>query len=241
MAADLQCMDSIKNRSREPSARSLENLSINEKDLNLSTRRPRNPKPSNQLYEIEVIDRDGPRVKIHYTGYSHSYDEWRMRSEIEYKKPSFSELDDEDDEDETFSPLRELACSIKKKLIPSRHQDPAVRIQIPCHKSSFDTLKEGGVSISNNRFKISSYDSLKGMLGEQWHFWICNSNGDFSYVILDTVRFHLVRGRSILDFNVKKNPDGSLEFDPAYIEQNNYIVFQFVRGDGNKTKLLEFI
>ena len=35
-----------------------------------------------KLYPIEVVERAGPRVKIHYVGYDDSSDEWRELSDI---------------------------------------------------------------------------------------------------------------------------------------------------------------
>ena len=63
-------------------------------------------------FEIEVVDEEGWKVKIHYSGYSEEYDEWKFKSEIQYIKPRF----DQDDDD--FSPLTELARAIKRKLLP---------------------------------------------------------------------------------------------------------------------------
>ena len=34
----------------------------------------------NKLYPVEILERDGERVKLHYVGYSHQYDEWRDAS-----------------------------------------------------------------------------------------------------------------------------------------------------------------
>ena len=35
-----------------------------------------------RLYPLEVLERDGPRVKVHYVGYSSTHDEWRDIEEI---------------------------------------------------------------------------------------------------------------------------------------------------------------
>ena len=137
--AALQCIDSIKNRrTRLPSAKFVEaSATSSQCDGSLSTRKPRSKK--NQLYEIEVVDEEGSKVKVHYSGYSKEYDEWKLKSEIQYIKPCF----DQDDDD--FSPLTELARAIKRKLLPSRSGDPEVRVQVPCDLASFQTLKELGI------------------------------------------------------------------------------------------------
>jgi hypothetical protein len=46
---------------------------------------------------------------------------------------------------------------------------------------------------------------------------------------------------AILEYEVEKKEDGTLQFTPAYIEQSNILVFKFIRGDGNKQKLTDFI
>ena len=45
----------------------------------------------------------------------------------------------------------------------------------------------------------------------------------------------------ILDYEVLRKEDGTLTFDPVYIEQPHAMVFSFVRGDGNKSKVADFI
>ena len=39
-----------------------------------------------------------------------------------------------------------------------------------------------------------------------------NPIGDFSYAILDTIRFYLTKGRPILEYNVSQKGDGTLDF-----------------------------
>ena len=43
--------------------------------------------PTKQRYEIEVVETEIARVKIRYVGYSHKYDEWKLKSEIKYQPP----------------------------------------------------------------------------------------------------------------------------------------------------------
>ena len=47
--------------------------------------------------------------------------------------------------------------------------------------------------------------------------------------------------RPILDYEVSQNEDGTLDLVPTYIEQLHSLIFTFVRGDGNKKDLLNFI
>ena len=79
------------------------------------------------------------------------------------------------------------------------------------------------------------------MLGERWYYRITNPCGDFSYVILKTLNFHLCKSRPILDYEVESSTDGTLSFNPVYIEQSLSIVLSFVRGDGNRKRLDELL
>ena len=68
-----------------------------------------------------------------------------------------------------------------------------------------------------------------------------NLLGDFSYVILETVSFYFSRSRPIMEYQVEKGDDGMLKFIPVCIQQSNSVVFTFVRGDGYRRELLEFL
>ena len=35
-----------------------------------------------RLYSLEVLERDGARVKVHYVGYSSTHDEWNNRNKV---------------------------------------------------------------------------------------------------------------------------------------------------------------
>ena len=130
---NLQCYHSVQKRSRVPSTKGLESAAIDSSDLS----QPRKRSKKNQLYEIEVVEEQ--QVKVHYCGYSSDYDEWKPKSEVKHITPTFQPA-----ADDHFSPLTELACSIKKKLLPSRHGDLEVRIQVSCDISTFQSLQELG-------------------------------------------------------------------------------------------------
>ena len=123
----------------------------------------------NQLYEIEIVAEEGSKVKVHYCGYSEEYDEWKPKSEIQYIKPQFNQVEQE------FSPLTELARAIKRKLLPSRSGDPEVRVQVPCDAASFRALKELGIpqarahargGADSQQFTITDYKSLDEVFGK---------------------------------------------------------------------------
>ena len=114
--AHLQCISAVKNRSRMPTAKSLSAIA------NQYFAIPPKKRKDNKLDDIEIVDEDGPNVKVHYVGYIEKYDEWKPRSQILIKKP-------EDDRTD-YSPFIELVSCIKRKLKTIRTDDPAIRIQV---------------------------------------------------------------------------------------------------------------
>ena len=73
--AHLQCISSVKNCSRMPTAKSLS--AIANQDFAISLKKQKD----NKLYDIEIVDEDGPNMKAHYVGYDEKY-EWKPRSQI---------------------------------------------------------------------------------------------------------------------------------------------------------------
>ena len=69
---------------------------------------------------------------------------------------------------------------------------------------------------------------------------VLNVNGNFSFVTLDTVSFRLSKGRAIMEYDVVKE-DGTYDFQEVFLEQNSFLVFCFVRGDGTIPELINFI
>ena len=41
--------------------------------------------PTKYVYEMELVETEKERVKIHYVGYSDKYDEWKLKSETKYQ------------------------------------------------------------------------------------------------------------------------------------------------------------
>ena len=228
--AQLQCYQSIKDRKRIPSSAAIESQ-LQEAELCLPSR-PRQRKDT-KLYDVEVIEEDGARVKVHYIGYGSELDEWKPREEVTLKPQDIMHTD--------FHPLTELACQIKKSLLPSKHEDPTVRIQVPGSREAFEQLASVGTKKAKNRYTINAFNDLTTLLGDKWFLRIANKVGDFSYVILSTVEYHLTTPRRILEYEPTSHEDGTVTFEPVYIEQCCSITFKFVRGDGNRQKLAEFL
>ena len=82
-----------------------------------------------------------------------------------------------------FSFLTELLGQIKSKVVPSRKQDPSVRVQIPFDKGLFHStlavsqirVQHGGEEIF---YTIDSQNVLNEYLGKNWHLHVNNVYGD---------------------------------------------------------------
>lgn len=91
-----------------------------------------------KLYPIEVVEREGEQVKIHYIGYGDDEDEWREASELVQlsKKPQPYI---------SFELHRELTYQIQAALDSKYRKDPDVRIEVPFDKLLYDEgLKQHG-------------------------------------------------------------------------------------------------
>ena len=154
--AQLQCLSSIKDRRRRvPSAAAvaaqLEALSPPPRQRQIAR--------ADMLYDIEVIEEDGPRVKVHYIGYDSTYDEWKPKEEIALRAAKRTT---------DFHPFTEFACQIKRKLNPSRHGDPGVRLQVPTSKEAFSQLAQCGTP-KGKVYTINAYGDLSPILGDKWY------------------------------------------------------------------------
>ena len=198
------------------------------------------------------MEEETHRIKIHYVGYSARHDEWIRKSEVRYKPVRDSHRTDQNAAESpgstnaAFLVFSTLGCCIKQKLVPSgAREDPAVRIQLPCTKESFQIIKQRGrrlgKSLSRDTYTLRNYNDLDDLLGESWHLRISNTNGDFSYVIIETIRFYMLHPRSLMDFEAQGETIDDLKFTPFYTEQPTALVFQFVKKDGNKRELVSFI
>ena len=186
---------------------------------------------------VTDVDKVGKRVKIHYVGYSERYDEWRACESEDnnlfqgmelLSSPSSSSLDDR------LELIHgELYREIKKKLYSGRKDDPSTRVEVRIDQDVFN----GGLALAGKAktergkvvYSIDSNQTLNHLLGLKWDERIFNENGDFAFVIEGTVRFWLARRNPIQEFKVIGG-----KYIKSEIEDNFYLAFTFVRGDGNR-------
>lgn len=173
-------------------------------------------------YPIEVVEREGEHVKIHYIGYGDDEDEWREASELVQlsKKP------------QPYIPFelhRELAYQIQAALDSRYRKDPDVRIEVPFDKLLFDGgLKQHGHMLrtfhGHDVYTIYHYSDLEPLLGEGWHMRGINDSMNFCYVNLQTVQYHLHERKGLDHYW----PDGRKTTMPG----GHILIFRFVRMDG---------
>ena len=132
-----------------------------------------------------------------------------------------------------FSLYRELANRIKSSLRSGRKESPIIRIEMPFDRITFD----GGLGLcgvkqlfmcGSRRYTISSYKDLNCLLGVDWHVCGINENGDFCYVLLNTLVFYLYHHQPLVEYvPTSVGTARELKSDCGYA-----LVFSFVRGDG---------
>ena len=189
---------------------------------------------SSRLYPIDVVERDqNGRLKIHYIGFSSVFDEWREPLDIvPLGEEGSSTKQNESSVYLPFSLYSELGNSIKRALVSGRKESPHVRIEMPFDKLQFT----GGLKASSTllriyrgieRYKITSYKDLDPLLGPNWHVRGINPNGDFCYVILDTLEFYLHKRKPLKEYLPSSGSPVVSERELGYA-----LVFAFVRDDG---------
>jgi hypothetical protein len=218
---------------KEPTER---DIYVEVSKLSKPSNRIKKSSKSSDIYPIEVVDEDSStsQVRVHYIGYSSECDEWKTKKDI------ISLCDDDPDptpytESEIlvrFSLYGELRSRIKAALNSGRKDSPMVKIDLP-----FDRLEYGGglclcgtkkrLLRGVQHYSIAQYQNLDHLLGKNWHYRGLNSNGDFCYVLLDTVYYYLYRRRPIREY-VPGQPCPALQSH----EIGDMLVFTFVKENG---------
>ena len=87
--------------------------------------------------------------------------------------------------------------------------------------------KSGGIQY----YKITDYKDLYPLLGVNWHIRGINSNGDYGYVIKETIEFCIKKSRKFTEY-VYSPRDNSIP--KMYTDTGYSLVFSFTCGFGNK-------
>ena len=107
---------------------------------------------------------------------------------------------------------------------------------MPFDRISFDGgLQQRGIKKccvrGVQRYTISCYKDLNDLLGADWHVRGINVNGDFCYVILQTIEFYLYHRRPIKEYVPKNGQTLEITRELGY-----GLTFSLIRGDGTPNK-----
>lgn len=132
------------------------------------------------LYPISQVKRDGTRVLVDL---------------INMPFPCLTT--------ECYGLHQDLALKIKSSLTSKRKSNPIVRVDMPFDLKIFCQGLQCKGTVSKTvkgitYYKIRSYKELDELLGHNWHYRGINSSGDFCFVMLETVEYHLYRRRPLI-------------------------------------------
>lgn len=132
-----------------------------------------------------------------------------------------------------------LRHDIKKALYSGLRNDPAINIKLSV---DLDVFKQGlgnvvdGVRKRNKTvYKLASNRLIDNLLGEKWDERIFNQCGDYAFVIQGTVSYWLVKAKPLVEFKLVDD-----EYVKCEVEEMYFVVFTFVRGDGNRQSYKSF-
>lgn len=179
-------------------------------------------------------------MKVHYIGFSHDEDEWRNCDELMGNgnlgrivprfSPSQVSL-----QDRGSLVCDRLKRKIKHALFSSKRESPEVRLEEPIELDVYDNVfKHIGLVKKDKGRSVHCVNSvldpnLCKVLGDKWFERILNKNGDFAYVTKGTIQFWLHVKAAIKEF-----VDIGDKLFENYIENDMFLIFTFVRGDGVK-------
>ena len=108
-----------------------------------------------------------------------------------------------------------------------------IKIELPFEQREFDSgLRKCGTEKefvgAVQHYTISSYQDLNTVLGKNWHFLGLNSEGDFRYVLLNTVDYYFYHSKPKKVY--VPGPDGGSV--QRYLRRGDVLAFTFERGNG---------
>lgn len=85
-----------------------------------------------------------------------------------------------------------LRVRIKQALTCSRKDSPCIKISMPFDILLYNGGLKGagvpsGISSGIQHYKLKNYANLNHILGKNWHFRGLKANGDYGYVVLETI------------------------------------------------------
>ena len=151
---------------------------------------PRTKQRRNKLYPIEVVKRQGTRVKMHHVGYNDDSDEWHESTDIVSLSHNSSSATvttstvPAPSAIQPYSLYNELDIKIKQSLTCERKASPIVKITMGFDYFLFTGgLQPAGTATKTvrGRYGIQKYSNLNLLLGTKWHYRGINKHGDYAY------------------------------------------------------------
>ena len=192
---------------------------------------------SNKLYPTSIVQRDGSRVKIHYVGYSDGYDEWREVGDIlsESGNPP-DDIQTPQQQIQSYSLYKELSIKIKQHLTCGKKQSPLVKINMGFdHLLFVGDLQATGIAKTSvrgiTRYKIQAYNDLDFLLGTNWHYRGIKKNGDYVYIVLDSVEYYLSKRPTVVEYMPPQSANNTIT--AVHTDAGYSLTFSFARRHGN--------
>ena len=79
-------------------------------------------------------------------------------------------------------------------------------------------------------YRLKAYTALDHLLGKCWHFRGLNANGDYSYIVLNTINYSLQKSRSTVEYLPSRVKNS--KFTSVVSETSFSLVFSFVVNYG---------
>ena len=120
---------------------------------------------------------------------------------------------------------------MKENLNIARRVDSEVTVKVPAPKATIlRFFRECQLVKSQRRGGHDIYRGSTGnvalVLGEDWYYRICNANGDFAFVVEETLQFWLEERRVLTEFTKQS--------DQTFVHRGFMINIRFVKDLGNR-------
>ncbi|XP_069102701.1 uncharacterized protein [Argopecten irradians] len=199
----------------------------NYRDLNRGPHIPRNRatgpiKQANKLWTIDIVEEEENKAKIHYIGWSHKHDEWRLKEDITRTLSQSSAV------------ISQLKIQIKEQLYGASRRDIYRVIRIPAGEEDFSKIAPAGTIFKQTKTKtiyfINQRQCLERVLGTAWDYRVINKQGDNFFAKTNTVRFYLGFRKPLQEYLLF--PD---HVEPITQDRGTNLVFSFVVCNGNRS------
>ena len=197
---------------------------------NVTIPRINRTRTQDKLYPVEVVERNGSQVKIHYIGYDNSTDEWRELTDLQTQEIHNNSSNNIDNTIiQPYSLYSELRIKIKQALVCGRKQSPVVTIDM-----GFDYLLFKGclqaAGIPKQLVHVANDIKYRAITiwMYSWDKTGITEGSDYAFVVLSTIEYYILYRKSITEYcPLQSSPM------PHTVDTGYSLKFSFVRGHGN--------